>query len=191
MIRRRHQLGLVVASQALRVAFRHACPAEFHFKNLDRRGAQGAYKLCMLSRHVLARNPAAFVRDRSQGDERVLLHQPVVHRRAVAGRPHVLQGGPHFPVHDQRAIARHADSRILQEACRRPDAYRHQHDIAGNVARPGLHRAGVSLFLNSRHRAPDHDPHAVPLQLLGYYVSCARGLDVDKPRNLAKSVTVE
>ncbi len=31
----------------------------------------------------------------------------------------------------------------------------------------------------------------VPLQLLGYYISLARGLDVDKPRNLAKSVTVE
>ena len=31
----------------------------------------------------------------------------------------------------------------------------------------------------------------IPLQLLGYYVACARGLDVDKPRNLAKSVTVE
>ena len=31
----------------------------------------------------------------------------------------------------------------------------------------------------------------VPLQLLGYYVSVATGLDVDKPRNLAKSVTVE
>lgn len=31
----------------------------------------------------------------------------------------------------------------------------------------------------------------VPLQLIGYYVSVARGLDVDKPRNLAKSVTVE
>lgn len=31
----------------------------------------------------------------------------------------------------------------------------------------------------------------VPLQLLGYYTSVARGLDVDKPRNLAKSVTVE
>ena len=31
----------------------------------------------------------------------------------------------------------------------------------------------------------------IPLQLLGYYVSCARGLDVDKPRNLAKSVPVE
>ena len=31
----------------------------------------------------------------------------------------------------------------------------------------------------------------VPLQLLAYYVSVAKGLDVDKPRNLAKSVTVE
>ena len=44
---------------------------------------------------------------------------------------------------------------------------------------------------------PKTDPHfatslsVVPLQLLAYYVSCAKGLDVDKPRNLAKSVTVE
>ena len=41
------------------------------------------------------------------------------------------------------------------------------------------------------------DPHfatslaVIPLQLLGYYVSVNKGLDVDKPRNLAKSVTVE
>ena len=44
---------------------------------------------------------------------------------------------------------------------------------------------------------PKTDPHfatslaIIPLQLLGYYLSVARGLDVDKPRNLAKSVTVE
>lgn len=31
----------------------------------------------------------------------------------------------------------------------------------------------------------------IPLQLLAYYVSVSKGLDVDKPRNLAKSVTVE
>ena len=31
----------------------------------------------------------------------------------------------------------------------------------------------------------------VPLQLFGYYVAVGRGCDVDKPRNLAKSVTVE
>ncbi|HIS26969.1 MAG TPA: glutamine--fructose-6-phosphate transaminase (isomerizing) [Candidatus Pullilachnospira intestinigallinarum] len=44
---------------------------------------------------------------------------------------------------------------------------------------------------------PRTDPHfatslaVIPLQLMGYYVSVAKGLDVDKPRNLAKSVTVE
>ena len=31
----------------------------------------------------------------------------------------------------------------------------------------------------------------IPLQLLSYYIGLAKGLDVDKPRNLAKSVTVE
>ena len=31
----------------------------------------------------------------------------------------------------------------------------------------------------------------IPLQMFGYYVSVGKGLDVDKPRNLAKSVTVE
>ncbi|MBS1941433.1 MAG: glutamine--fructose-6-phosphate aminotransferase, partial [Bacteroidetes bacterium] len=33
--------------------------------------------------------------------------------------------------------------------------------------------------------------HVVPLQLLAYHTAVARGTDVDKPRNLAKSVTVE
>jgi len=33
--------------------------------------------------------------------------------------------------------------------------------------------------------------HVVPLQLLAFHAACARGTDVDKPRNLAKSVTVE
>ena len=33
--------------------------------------------------------------------------------------------------------------------------------------------------------------HVIPLQLLAYHVALVRGTDVDKPRNLAKSVTVE
>jgi glucosamine--fructose-6-phosphate aminotransferase (isomerizing) len=33
--------------------------------------------------------------------------------------------------------------------------------------------------------------HVVPLQLLVYQTACANGMDVDKPRNLAKSVAVE
>ena len=46
-------------------------------------------------------------------------------------------------------------------------------------------------------RAPRHvgvlSPivHTVPVQLLAYHTALARGTDVDKPRNLAKSVTVE
>jgi len=46
-------------------------------------------------------------------------------------------------------------------------------------------------------RMPENDGalspilHVVPLQLLAYHTACARGTDVDKPRNLAKSVTVE
>ena len=43
------------------------------------------------------------------------------------------------------------------------------------------------------HTDPCFEPSlsVIPLQLFGYYVSVAKGLDVDKPRNLAKSVTVE
>ena len=46
-------------------------------------------------------------------------------------------------------------------------------------------------------RMPDHagvlSPilHTIPLQLLAYHVALHKGTDVDKPRNLAKSVTVE
>ena len=53
--------------------------------------------------------------------------------------------------------------------------------------------ATVDLSVN----IPDTDPHfaaslaIIPMQLLGYYLSVSKGLDVDKPRNLAKSVTVE
>jgi glucosamine--fructose-6-phosphate aminotransferase (isomerizing) len=44
---------------------------------------------------------------------------------------------------------------------------------------------------------PEIDPflapilYAVPAQLLAYYTAVAKGTDVDQPRNLAKSVTVE
>ena len=69
----------------------------------------------------------------------------------------------------------------------------------------GAYLMGVTTF--GKYETEDHvdftvyvpkvDEHFLgslaitPLQLLGYYVSVAKGLDVDKPRNLAKSVTVE
>ena len=61
-------------------------------------------------------------------------------------------------------------------------------------------RAGRRRHKTSQQRrpaCPERDGaispmlHVVPLQLLAYHTACARGTDVDKPRNLAKSVTVE
>ena len=55
----------------------------------------------------------------------------------------------------------------------------------------------VDKFLDFSLFVPETDPHfmgslaIIPLQLLAYYTSVSKGLDVDKPRNLAKSVTVE
>ena len=51
---------------------------------------------------------------------------------------------------------------------------------------------GVQV-LNVPHAEDDTSPlvYTVPLQLLAYHVAVLKGTDVDKPRNLAKSVTVE
>ena len=93
--------------------------------------------------------------------------------------------------------------------------------VVGTLTQPDLYEKTVSNLVEAKSRGaflmgittygnyamedtagftvyvPKTDPHfatslsVVPLQLLAYYVSCAKGLDVDKPRNLAKSVTVE
>ena len=69
----------------------------------------------------------------------------------------------------------------------------------------GAYLAGITTYghyeaedtVNFTVYVPRTDPHftatlaVIPLQLMGYYLAVARGLDVDKPRNLAKSVTVE
>ena len=47
------------------------------------------------------------------------------------------------------------------------------------------------LLVPKTHPLLQPSLNVVPLQLFSYYVSLARGCDVDKPRNLAKSVTVE
>ena len=52
---------------------------------------------------------------------------------------------------------------------------------------PGVHL----LRMPEHYGALSPMLHVVPLQLLAYHTACARGTDVDKPRNLAKSVTVE
>jgi glutamine---fructose-6-phosphate transaminase (isomerizing) len=54
-------------------------------------------------------------------------------------------------------------------------------------ASPGVH----VIRMPEHYGALSPILHVVPLQLLAYHTACARGTDVDKPRNLAKSVTVE
>ena len=54
-----------------------------------------------------------------------------------------------------------------------------------------LEEADDVLFVPDTHPLFAASVAVVPLQLLSYYIACERGLDVDKPRNLAKSVTVE
>jgi glutamine---fructose-6-phosphate transaminase (isomerizing) len=51
---------------------------------------------------------------------------------------------------------------------------------------------GIKVIRMPEHYGPlSPILHVVPLQLLAYHTACALGTDVDKPRNLAKSVTVE
>ena len=54
-------------------------------------------------------------------------------------------------------------------------------------AEPGIH----VIRMPEHYGALSPILHVVPLQLLAYHTACAKGTDVDKPRNLAKSVTVE
>ena len=55
------------------------------------------------------------------------------------------------------------------------------------ASEPGIH----VIRMPEHYGALSPILHVVPLQLLAYHTACARGTDVDKPRNLAKSVTVE
>ena len=51
--------------------------------------------------------------------------------------------------------------------------------------------ADYVIYLPETNRYFTNSLAVIPLQLFSYYVSLGKGLDVDKPRNLAKSVTVE
>ncbi|MBO0992590.1 glutamine--fructose-6-phosphate transaminase (isomerizing) [Bacillus sp. SD088] len=59
------------------------------------------------------------------------------------------------------------------------------------IAMEGLHNAGDHHVLPEVHQWLTPFISVIPLQLIAYYASLHRGCDIDKPRNLAKSVTVE
>lgn len=59
------------------------------------------------------------------------------------------------------------------------------------VVEEGLEREGDDIIINKVHPYLAPIAMVIPTQLIAYYASLQRGLDVDKPRNLAKAVTVE
>ncbi|EFR44519.1 glutamine--fructose-6-phosphate transaminase (isomerizing) [Streptococcus pseudoporcinus] len=59
------------------------------------------------------------------------------------------------------------------------------------VVEEGLEREGDDIVVNKVHPYLATIGMVIPTQLIAYYASLQRGLDVDKPRNLAKAVTVE
>ncbi len=59
------------------------------------------------------------------------------------------------------------------------------------VVEEGLEREGDDIIVNKVHPFLSAISMVIPTQLIAYYASLQRGLDVDKPRNLAKAVTVE
>lgn len=59
------------------------------------------------------------------------------------------------------------------------------------IVEEGLEREGDDIIVNKVHPFLAPIAMVIPTQLIAYYASLQRGLDVDKPRNLAKAVTVE
>lgn len=59
------------------------------------------------------------------------------------------------------------------------------------IVEEGLEREGDNIIVNKVHPFLSAISMVIPTQLIAYYASLQRGLDVDKPRNLAKAVTVE
>ncbi|HFH7117167.1 TPA: glutamine--fructose-6-phosphate transaminase (isomerizing) [Streptococcus agalactiae] len=59
------------------------------------------------------------------------------------------------------------------------------------IVEEGLEREGDDIIVNKVHPFLSAISMVIPNQLIAYYASLQRGLDVDKPRNLAKAVTVE
>ena len=134
-------------------------------------------------------------------------HYPIAHGRRAEAQGNLVH--PRRGLSRRRTEARTARARDRGDAGHRDRAERR---LAGKaqVEHPGSPRAkGPGLRLRRCRREPVDEEglrviqmpeyygplspilHVLPFQLLAYHTACTRGTDVDKPRNLAKSVTVE
>ncbi|HEN6183146.1 TPA: glutamine--fructose-6-phosphate transaminase (isomerizing) [Streptococcus agalactiae] len=84
-----------------------------------------------------------------------------------------------------------ADSTIAAHTCGNIQEVVSRGANALIIVEEGLEREGDDIIVNKVHPFLSAISMVIPTQLIAYYASLQRGLDVDKPRNLAKAVTVE
>ena len=81
------------------------------------------------------------------------------------------------------AVAAHTRGNVQEVVARGANAL--------TIVEEDLAREGDDILVNKVHPFLTAISMVIPAQLIAYFASLQRGLDVDKPRNLAKSVTVE
>lgn len=80
-------------------------------------------------------------------------------------------------------VAAHTRGNVMETVARGASAI--------TIVEEGVAREGDTIVVNQVHPYLSAISMVIPTQLIAYYASMQRGLDVDKPRNLAKAVTVE
>lgn len=86
-------------------------------------------------------------------------------------------------ISDNPTVASHTRGNISEVVARGANAL--------TIVEEGIEKEGDDIIINKVHPYLSSISMVIPTQLIAYYASLHRGLDVDKPRNLAKSVTVE
>ena len=86
-------------------------------------------------------------------------------------------------ISDNPTVASHTRGNISEVVARGANAL--------TIVEEGIEKEGDDIIVNKVHPYLSSISMVIPTQLIAYYASLHRGLDVDKPRNLAKAVTVE
>ena len=86
-------------------------------------------------------------------------------------------------ISDNPTVASHTRGNISEVVARGANAL--------TIVEEGIEKEGDDIIINKVHPYLSSISMVIPTQLIAYYASLHRGLDVDKPRNLAKAVTVE
>ncbi len=86
-------------------------------------------------------------------------------------------------ISSSEAVASHTRGNIQEVSARGANVL--------TIVEEGLSKPGDDIVVNRVHPYLTSISMVIPTQLIAYFASLQRGLDVDKPRNLAKAVTVE